>query len=112
MGRRGGKKAAQLWETDPDGDYAQSRREALDAAHAKREISSELLGTRMRMLFLEAKVLGASFKRLGEMLDMFLTERRYPAGGVAGSQTGPHGACESTSLQDGQGSSRQLTSFV
>lgn len=59
MGRRGGKKAAQRWETDPDGDYAQSRREALKAANAKREVSGELLGTRVQMLILEAKAQGS-----------------------------------------------------
>ena len=36
MGRRGGQKAAQRWKTDPDGDYAQGRREALATENKKR----------------------------------------------------------------------------
>lgn len=36
MKRRGGQKAEQRWKTDPNGDYAQGRRSALQAANAKR----------------------------------------------------------------------------
>ncbi|MCR5929947.1 replicase RepA [Corynebacterium sp. zg912] len=36
MGRKGGQKAAQRWKTDPEGDYAQQRRQALDKANRKR----------------------------------------------------------------------------
>ena len=38
MGRKGGKKAAQRWKTDPDGEYARSRRETLKAANAQRQL--------------------------------------------------------------------------
>lgn len=36
MGRRGGQKAAQRWKTDPNGDYAQGRREAMKKANMRR----------------------------------------------------------------------------
>ena len=36
MGRRGGKKAAERWKTDPEGEYAQGRRTALEEANIKR----------------------------------------------------------------------------
>lgn len=38
MGRKGGKKAAERWKTDPDGEYARSRRETLKAANAQRQL--------------------------------------------------------------------------
>lgn len=37
MGRRGGKKAAQRWETDPEGEYAQGRRATLQKTHRKKK---------------------------------------------------------------------------
>ncbi|CAB0577855.1 hypothetical protein FRC0263_00231 [Corynebacterium diphtheriae] len=37
MGRRDEQKAEQRWKTDPNGDYAQGRRSALQAANAKRD---------------------------------------------------------------------------
>ena len=36
MGRRGGKKAAQRWKTDPEGKYAQSQLESLNNANKRR----------------------------------------------------------------------------
>lgn len=36
MGRKGGKKAAERWRTDPDGDYATRQRVTLDSANRKR----------------------------------------------------------------------------
>ena len=41
MGRRGGQKAAQRWKTDPNGEYAQGRREALEDANRTRKISAK-----------------------------------------------------------------------
>lgn len=37
MGRRGGKKAAQRWKTDPHGEYAQTERKKLQAVNALRQ---------------------------------------------------------------------------
>lgn len=41
MGRKGGKKAAQRWTTDPNGDYAQSAREKLQKANQKRQTGAK-----------------------------------------------------------------------
>ncbi|AGG68073.1 replication initiation protein [Corynebacterium callunae] len=38
MGRRGGKKAAERWEKDPNGEYAQKRRETLSKTHKRKRI--------------------------------------------------------------------------
>lgn len=38
MGRRGGKKAAERWDTDPDGEYARSRREVLKKTHRRKKV--------------------------------------------------------------------------
>ncbi|ART20312.1 plasmid replication protein [Corynebacterium striatum] len=36
MGRRGGKKAEERWKTDPEGEYVQVRRTALEETNIKR----------------------------------------------------------------------------
>ena len=41
MGRRGGQKAAQRWEADPEGEYAQSRLEALEEANQRRQTGAK-----------------------------------------------------------------------
>lgn len=41
MGRRGGKKAAQRWETDPEGDYAQGRRQVLKQTHRRTRVKGQ-----------------------------------------------------------------------
>ncbi|MGV3073385.1 replication initiation protein [Corynebacterium phoceense] len=38
MGRRGGQKAAQRWKSDPNGEYAQKRREILAKTHKRKKI--------------------------------------------------------------------------
>jgi hypothetical protein len=48
MGRRGGKKAAERWKTDPEGKYAQEQREALAAANKRRSVQGQ--STRGRVL--------------------------------------------------------------
>lgn len=48
MGRRGGQKAAQRWKTDPNGDYAQGRRSALQAANVTRKVKGQT--TRARVM--------------------------------------------------------------
>lgn len=48
MGRRGGQKAAQRWKTDPDGDYAQGRRDAMKKTHLRKKLKGS--NTRARVL--------------------------------------------------------------
>jgi len=42
MGRKGGKKAAQRWQDDPDGDYARSELEKLGKANQRRQTSGRM----------------------------------------------------------------------
>lgn len=55
MGRRGGKKAAERWKTDPEGKYAQEQREALAAANKRRSVQGQ--STRGRVLSIYAQTL-------------------------------------------------------
>ena len=55
MGRRGGQTASQRWKTDPHGEYAQGRREALKAANKQR--SNEGNANRSRVYAYVADVL-------------------------------------------------------
>ncbi|MGO2516007.1 MAG: replication initiation protein, partial [Corynebacterium variabile] len=41
MGRKGGKKAAQRWQDDPDGDYAKSERKRLEKANRQRSFATD-----------------------------------------------------------------------
>ena len=47
LGRRGGQKAAQRWQHDPDGDYARTQREKLAATHRRNRGKGQ--GTRGRI---------------------------------------------------------------
>ncbi|MCF4007773.1 replication initiation protein [Corynebacterium uropygiale] len=60
MGRRGGQKAAQRWKTDPEGEYAQGRRETLKAANQRRTIQGR--GTRARVLHVAMDTLAQTGK--------------------------------------------------
>ena len=55
MGRRGGKKSAERWKTDPEGKYAQEQREALAAANKRRPVQGQ--STRGRVLSIYAQTL-------------------------------------------------------
>lgn len=55
MGRRGGKKSAERWKTDPEGKYAQEQREALAAANKRRSVQGQ--STRGRVLAIYAQTL-------------------------------------------------------
>lgn len=55
MGRRGGQKAAQRWETDPEGAYAKAQRETLAAANKRRTLQGA--GTRGRVLAVYSQTL-------------------------------------------------------
>ena len=59
MGRRGGQKAAQRWETDPEGEYARGRREALAEANERRTYAGQVLKARVQASILGARVEGA-----------------------------------------------------
>lgn len=54
MGRRGGRKAAQRWETDPEGEYAQGRRDALASANKRRAAGGRGTSHRIAAYFDEA----------------------------------------------------------
>ena len=41
MGRKGGKKAAERWKTDPDGEYAQAQRATMKKTHRKKKIQGQ-----------------------------------------------------------------------
>ena len=61
MGRKGGKKAAQRWKTDPDGEYAQGRREALAAANRRKKASGN--STRAQVL----SVISQTYEQTGQI---------------------------------------------
>ncbi|WP_293821847.1 replication initiation protein [uncultured Corynebacterium sp.] len=51
MGRRGGKKAAERWKTDPEGKYAQERRATLSAANNRRTATGKSNAFRIAAFF-------------------------------------------------------------
>lgn len=58
MGRKGGQKAAQRWENDPEEEYAQRELNKLHKANRRRAMSGELLETRVKMAILDARAQG------------------------------------------------------
>ncbi|WP_290280130.1 replication initiation protein [Corynebacterium faecale] len=56
MGRRGGKKAAERWETDPKGEYATDLRKKLQAANQKREWKGQALVSEVRASILRSRI--------------------------------------------------------
>ena len=60
MGRKGGKKAAQRWQDDPDGDYARSELEKLKEANKQRKRQGN--STRARVLALATDALAQTGK--------------------------------------------------
>ena len=54
MGRRGGKKAARRWETDPEGEYAQSQRKKLQDANKRKRAAGN--NTRAQILAIVSQV--------------------------------------------------------
>ena len=61
MGRKGGQKAAQHRKTDPDGEYAQGRREALAAANRRKKASGN--STRAQVL----SVISQTYEQTGQI---------------------------------------------
>ena len=56
MGRRGGQKAAQRWETEPDGEYAQNQRRTLEKTHRRKRVEGQTTRARIQALIGEAYV--------------------------------------------------------
>lgn len=50
MGRKGGKKAAERWKTDPDGDYAQAQRATMKKTHRKKKIQGQTTRARVQLV--------------------------------------------------------------
>ncbi|GFK19403.1 ArsR/SmtB family transcription factor [Corynebacterium glutamicum] len=61
MGRKGGQKAAQRWKTDPEGQYAQGRREALAAANRRKKASGNT--TRAQVL----SIISQTYEQTGQL---------------------------------------------
>lgn len=49
MGRRGGQKAAQRWETDPEGDYAQQQRATMKKTHRRKKMQGQTTRARVQL---------------------------------------------------------------
>ena len=50
MGRRGGKKAAERWKTDPEGKYAQAQRSKLEKTHRKKKAQGRSTKSRISQM--------------------------------------------------------------
>lgn len=50
MGRKGGKKAAERWKTDPNGDYAQAQRATMKKTHRKKKIQGQTTRARVQLV--------------------------------------------------------------
>nr|WP_293823862.1 hypothetical protein [uncultured Corynebacterium sp.] len=72
MGRRGGKKAAERWKTDPEGEYARGRRATMTKTHRKKKVQ----GTKNR-------------QKVGQFVNEYWIETdRLPTWGEIQSETG------------------------
>ncbi|WP_018022970.1 replication initiation protein [Corynebacterium doosanense] len=56
MGRRGGQKSAQRWERDPEGEYAERRREALRQTHRRKRVMGQTTRAKIQALVGQAYV--------------------------------------------------------
>lgn len=50
MGRKGGKKAAERWKTDPNGEYAQAQRATMKKTHRKKKIQGQTTRARVQLV--------------------------------------------------------------
>ncbi|GAB3948499.1 hypothetical protein GCM10028828_20860 [Corynebacterium tapiri] len=64
MGRKGGKKAAERWKNDPNGDYAHSRRQVMAQTHKR----NKLIGRSLRIK-IEQMIMTTTYRQV-----------RHPAG--------------------------------
>lgn len=75
MGRRGGQKAAQHWKKDPHGEYAQGRRDDLQAANATRKVSATADKFQIAGWFMKSKAETGEWPRVAEAMDEFGVSR-------------------------------------
>ena len=76
MGRRGGKKAAQRSETDPEGEYAKSRRTELASANKRRAAGGRGTAHRIAAYFDEAFFETGNYPNVGEAATHFGVSER------------------------------------
>lgn len=76
MGRRGGKKAAQRWETDPEGEYAQGRRTELASANKRRAAGGRGTAHRIAAYFDETFFETGNYPKVGEAAAHFGVSQR------------------------------------
>lgn len=50
MGRKGGKKASERWQTDPDGEYAQAQRATMKKTHRQKKIQGQTTRARVQLV--------------------------------------------------------------
>ena len=75
MGRRGGQKAAQRWETDPEGEYAQSRLEALEEANQRRQTGAKARKFAIASWFMTANAETGEWPSIPEAMSEFGVSR-------------------------------------
>ena len=76
MGRRGGKKAAQRSEPDPEGEYAKSRRTELASANKRRAAGGRGTAHRIAAYFDEAFFETGNYPNVGEAATHFGVSER------------------------------------
>lgn len=60
-GRKGGKKAAERWKTDPNGEYAQAQRDTMGKTHRRNRVQGQTTRARIQLL------VGESFADTGHL---------------------------------------------
>ncbi len=61
MGRKGGKKAAERWKTDPHGEYAQTELAKLERTHRRKRVQGQTTRAKIQVL------VGQSFVETGKL---------------------------------------------
>ncbi len=75
MGRKGGKKAAQRWQDDPDGDYAKSALEKLDKANQRRRTGASAGKFAIASWFMSAQAETGTWPSIPEAMTEFGVSR-------------------------------------
>lgn len=76
MGRKGGKKAAQRWTTDPNGDYAEQERSKLSKSNLRRGQQGKTRRLRIAAWFLEGVSETGEWPTVAEAADSFQVSER------------------------------------
>ena len=76
MGRKGGKKAAQRWQDDPDGDYAEQERSKLRKSNLRRGQQGKTRRLRIAAWFLEGVSETGEWPTVSEAADSFQVSER------------------------------------